>query len=223
MESRKQKRIALAAGLTAALLAGVFFWTQIQSSASLKRELRQKLAAQEEIQPEKQVSLTLLDELPEGMSAVTVSTDAVHALGGQLARGMKVTLMAVLTDGRVEALVRDVAVLSADVGLDGGMGRYGESGTDGSGDDGGRGGLLGGDATESLGTEGAAISWVTLALPDTQVTRVLAAAYANTLHLILPGEVAGVGEGLTGEEELTGEDSVEESGTEIVAEAGAKR
>jgi len=54
-----------------------------------------------------------LDRLSAGMTAVTIPTDAVHALGGELLCGMHVTLMGTLSDGRVEPIAVDVEVLSA--------------------------------------------------------------------------------------------------------------
>ncbi|MDR1775457.1 MAG: hypothetical protein LBS17_03245 [Actinomycetes bacterium] len=93
--------------------------------------------------------------LDTGMTAVTLSTDAVHALGGQLAADMRVTLMGALDDGRVADLARDVRVLA----------------TDGA---------------------GSAVSTVTLAIPDGQVSQILAAANANTVYLVYPGTFDGV-------------------------------
>jgi len=116
-----------------------------------------------------------LDRLSEGMCAVTLPTDAVHALGGELICGMRVTLMGVMSDGRVEAIAHDIELLSTNTAT---------SSEDGQGaDTGERATLLGG---QQAGKHGETINWVTLALPDEQVRQVLAASQARTLHLVLP-------------------------------------
>jgi Flp pilus assembly protein CpaB len=121
-----------------------------------------------------------LADMGAGQTAVTLSTDAVHALGGELARGMKVSLMGALPDGRVEELAGKVAVLSADAGI----ARDEHAASDGSSAEEERGLLTGSSSAPS----GSAISWVTLAIPDEQVKRILAAANTNTVYLVLPQE-----------------------------------
>jgi hypothetical protein len=126
-----------------------------------------------------------LDCLAEGMTAVTLSTDAVHALGGELLQGMKVTLMGALPDGRVAELASDIEVLSANTASVTSAGSLAETGNDaGSNKGNGRASLLGG-STQSFGN-GGDIHWVTLAIPEEQVSQILAAANANTVHLVLP-------------------------------------
>ena len=124
-----------------------------------------------------------LDTLPEGMTAVTLPTDEVHALGGELLRGMKVTLMGVLPDGRVEAIAKDIEVLSANISAVAADVANNSDLDTGDSNRSSRNALLGGQGAINGGES---IVWVTLALPDNQVSQVLAASQAHTLHLVLP-------------------------------------
>jgi Flp pilus assembly protein CpaB len=159
-----------------------------------------------------------LDRLAVGMTAVTLSTDAVHALGGELLRGMRVTLMASLTDGRVEALADDLEVLSANTAVAASEAATAEAATDATA----RKGLLGGSGGAS-GQSGGDIQWVTLAIPEDKVTQVLAAANANTLHLVLPkadDELSGLGLEETGAADAKVEQSLEPEATDETSATG---
>jgi len=124
-----------------------------------------------------------LDRLAEGMTAVTLSTDNVHALGGELLRGMHLNLMASLTDGRVEELARNIEVLSANTSaIQAGV----ESNGDSAQSDAARSALIGGASSNGGSSGNESINWVTLAIPDDQVEQVLTAARAGTIHLVLP-------------------------------------
>jgi len=127
-----------------------------------------------------------LDRLAEGMTAVTLSTDNVHALGGELVRGMHLSLMAAVPNGRVEELAHSIEVLSANTSAVQ-MGRENAAASDDVSD--GRTTLIGGSAssgTNRMQSGNESITWVTLAIPDAQVEQVLTAARAGAIHLVLP-------------------------------------
>jgi Flp pilus assembly protein CpaB len=106
-----------------------------------------------------------LDRLPSGLSAVTIATDAVHALGGEVSEGMRVTLMGSGSSGVVAPLATDIEVLSSS------RSAQKSSGTN----------LLGaGNSSE--------ISWVTLAVPTPTAAQILSSAQAGKLWLVLQQE-----------------------------------
>ncbi len=104
-----------------------------------------------------------LDGLDEGLSAVTISTDAVHALGGEVTCGMRVTLMGSGPSGVVAALAEGIEVLSSSTSARPAKDDAGLFGSSGASD----------------------ISWVTLAVPTPQAAQVIAAAQAGKLWLVL--------------------------------------
>ena len=112
-----------------------------------------------------------LDALARGLSAVTISTDAVHALGGEVTDGMRVTLMGAGTGGVVAPLATNIEVLSSNAS--GAGDKAGSSSSSSSG-----GGLFGAGG-------GSDISWVTLAVPTPQAAQVISAAQSGKLWLVL--------------------------------------
>jgi len=109
-----------------------------------------------------------LDTLQKGLSAVTISTDAVHALGGEVADGTRVTLMGAGVNGVVAPLATNIEVLSSSTSVR-------DTKTESS--------------SASAGLFGAGgvsdISWVTLAVPTPQAAQVISAAQAGKLWLVL--------------------------------------
>jgi hypothetical protein len=197
MKGRTRILIAIVCGVVAAGCLGLFLWGQAQASARARSAYASTEPQAEETAPE---AATVFDSLAPGMCAVTLSTDAVHALGGELKRGMNVTLMAVLPDGTVAVLAEGIEVLSANAGV--------VAATDVAEEEEQSGGLLGGSAGS-----GESINWVTVAVPQGQVTQILAAANANTVHLVLPNdEEDGTEVGLEGEDEVSEETSMTEEG-----------
>ncbi|MCL2679970.1 MAG: Flp pilus assembly protein CpaB [Coriobacteriia bacterium] len=123
-----------------------------------------------------------LDRLAVGMTAVTLPTDDTHALGGELLRGMRVSLMAAVADGQVKELARNIEVLSANTSA---VLADSQHDSDASGSDAARRALTGGSTTNSRNE---ALHWVTLAIPSDQVEQVLTAIRAGSIHLVLPKE-----------------------------------
>jgi len=112
-----------------------------------------------------------LDGLAAGLSAVTISTDAVHALGGEVVCGMRVTLMGAGISGVVAPLASDIEVLSSSTSS---RDTRAESPASSAG---------------IFGTSGASdIDWVTLAVPTPQAAQVISAAQAGKLWLVLQNE-----------------------------------
>ncbi|MCL2333128.1 MAG: Flp pilus assembly protein CpaB [Actinomycetia bacterium] len=114
-----------------------------------------------------------LDGLSAGLSAVTISTDAVHALGGEVSDGMRVTLMGAGVSGVVAPLATNIEVLSSSTSVRDRKAEAASSSTSGLG-------LFGAGATSD-------ISWVTLAVPTPQAAQVISAAQAGKLWLVLQG------------------------------------
>lgn len=115
---------------------------------------------------------TRLDALKAGMSAVTLSTDAVHALGGEVSTGMRVTLMGTGQSGVVSALATNIEVLSSSA-----------TARDEDDDDSKAGGLFARSGTGD-------INWVTLAVPTPQAAQILSAAQTGKLWLVLQNGAA---------------------------------
>ncbi|MCL2881730.1 MAG: Flp pilus assembly protein CpaB [Coriobacteriia bacterium] len=112
-----------------------------------------------------------LDALAEGFSAVTISTDVVHALGGEVSCGMRVTLMGAPVAGAVTPIATNIEVLSSsasarDTKTESSSSSAGLFGTGGSSD----------------------ITWVTLAVPTSQAAQIITAAQSGKLWLVLRSE-----------------------------------
>jgi len=127
-----------------------------------------------------------VDRLSEGMTAVTLPADDIHALGGELLRGMRLTLMAGTSDGRVSEIASYIEVLSANTAaaqVDS-MAEVDDSQADGS-----RSILTGGASTQNLsGQGGESLNWITLAIPNEQVEQILTASRVGAIHFVLPKE-----------------------------------
>jgi Flp pilus assembly protein CpaB len=121
------------------------------------------------------------DRLSEGMTALTLPTDNVHALGGELVRGMHLTLMVTLADGRVSELAHRVEVLSANTAS-----FQSESADEGEGSSvsDARLALSGGSGGRGIDV----LNWVTLAVPHEQVKQILTASRLGTINFVLPKE-----------------------------------
>jgi len=110
-----------------------------------------------------------LDALKTGMSAVTLSTDAVHALGGEVSTGMRVTLMGAGERGVISALATDIEVLSSSNTVR----EEGDGATASKGA-----GLF-----SSAGSSD--INWITLAVPTAQASQILTYAQGGKVWLVL--------------------------------------
>jgi len=123
-----------------------------------------------------------LDALQKGLSAVTISTDAVHALGGEVSDGMRVTLMGAQVTGVVAPLAANIEVLSSSTSAREAKAAAESSSSSSSSSSSGTGLFGAGSASD--------ISWVTLAVPTPQAAQVIAAAQAGKLWLVLQNEGA---------------------------------
>jgi len=126
-----------------------------------------------------------LDRLSEGMTAVTLPADNVHALGGELLRGMRLTLMAATPNGRVTELATYIEVLSANTSA---IQNTPNLLAENDSVENSRLTLTGAADTQSLPHSGESLHWVTLSIPNNQVEQVLTAARAGMIHLVLPKE-----------------------------------
>ncbi|MCL2403413.1 MAG: RcpC/CpaB family pilus assembly protein [Coriobacteriia bacterium] len=124
-----------------------------------------------------------VDRLSEGMTAVTLPADNIHALGGELRRGMRLTLMAGTSDGRVAELASYIEVLSANTVAVQSEAIEGEDAQDSS-----RLALTSGASTQNSTPHGESLNWITLAIPNDQVEQILTASRASTIHFVLPKE-----------------------------------
>jgi pilus assembly protein CpaB len=109
--------------------------------------------------------------VPDGLCALTVAVDDVHAVGGAVGRGSAVNVYATGQSG-VALVACDVLVLETSNGL---MAENAASHTD-SGM-----GFLSSSKTRT------ALKWVTLAVRPNMVQEILAAAQSKNLTLVLPG------------------------------------
>ena len=131
-----------------------------------------------------------LDRLDQGMTAVTLPADDVHALGGELLRGMRLTLMAGTMDGKVVKLAHNIEVLSANTAAV----QMGTNTQMDSQQDSSRSVLTGATDSQSSFARGESLNWVTLAIPNGQVEQILTASRAGTIHFVLPALEAPEGE-----------------------------
>lgn len=105
-----------------------------------------------------------LDVLGDGLSAVTIQTDSIRALGGEIEKGMRITVLGANTHSDVNVLATNVEVISSNTVK------------------------KKNDESTSLmsGSSNAEIAWVTLAIPNAQVSSVVAASASNTVYLVMP-------------------------------------
>ena len=132
-----------------------------------------------------------LDRLEQGMTAVTLPADDVHALGGELLRGMHLTLMAGTADGKVVKLAQNIEVLSANTAAVQ-MGTSTQVDSQQAGNS--RSVLTGATDNQSSYARGESLNWVTLAIPNAQVEQILTASRAGTIHFVLPALEVSEGE-----------------------------
>lgn len=104
------------------------------------------------------------DVIANNMTAVTLETDTVRALGGEIKPGMRVTVMSTQDALKTVVLAQDVEVLSSNKQED-----QEKSGS-----------LIGGSNAERE------MTWVTLAIPNPQVRSVVAASVADAAYLVMP-------------------------------------
>ena len=128
-----------------------------------------------------------LDRLAPGMTAVTLPADNVHALGGELLRGMHLTLMANAGDGKVVKLAQNIEVLSANTAA---VQMNINAQADSQQSDSSRSVLTGAADSQSTYSRGESLHWVTLAIPNGQVEQILTASRAGTIHFVLPASEA---------------------------------
>ena len=103
------------------------------------------------------------DAIAEGFTAVTLETDSVRALGGEITAGMDVTVMTTRDPSTSKVLVQKAEVLSSNKQV--------------------------AQAKESSfigGSDKSEITWVTLAIPDAKVEEVVAASVADSTYIVLP-------------------------------------
>ena len=124
-----------------------------------------------------------LDRLQLGMTAVTLPADNVHALGGEILRGMRLNLMVANSDGRVVQLAENIEVLSANTSA---VQQGANIITDSSDSDSARISFIGGADSQSFSGSNESLHWVTLSIPDNQVEQILTASRAGAIHLVLP-------------------------------------
>ena len=111
-----------------------------------------------------------LDRVAKGMQAVTIATDPVRALGGQIRPGMRVDVLCSSVRGEMEMLIQGVEVLALS-----NAGEY-------DGSTGASQGFLGGRSIEE-------IRWITLCIPEENVQQTVAAASEGKVYLTFPGEL----------------------------------
>lgn len=112
-----------------------------------------------------------LDVLADGLSAVTIQTDPVRALGGEIEKGMRITVLGTDAHSVVHVLAIDVEVISSNTVK------------------------KKNDETSSLmgGSSSTEIAWVTLAVPDEHIAGVVAASASNTVYLVMPENPKALG------------------------------
>jgi Flp pilus assembly protein CpaB len=111
---------------------------------------------------------SVLENVPVGTVAVTIPTDPVRAIGGQVRVGMQVDLLCPAATGGMDVLARDVIVLALS--------------TDDTGaDDVSTSGILGG--RNSLD-----IRWITLCVESELAQQVVSAATAGKVYLTYSGQ-----------------------------------
>lgn len=108
-----------------------------------------------------------LDKLPSGYSAVTIEMDSVRALGGEIEVGMQVTVLATQNGAAAQLLAPGVEVISSST-----VDADKKSGS-----------VLGNSSSSD-------ISWVTLAVPDELVAKLVESASANATYLVMPDDPA---------------------------------
>jgi len=110
---------------------------------------------------------SVLESVPVGMQALTIPTDPVRAIGGQVRVGMKVDLLCPSTSGTMEVLARDVTVLALSTESD-------------FTDEQAPAGILGGRSSQD-------IRWITVCVDHELVQQIVSAATAGKVYLTYSG------------------------------------
>lgn len=114
-------------------------------------------------------AVSVLESVAVGMQAVTIPTDPVRAIGGQVRVGMRVDLLCPDTAGNMEVLAREVMVLALSTEGDADSGETNQTK-----------GILGNRTS-------ADIRWITLCIDEELVGQIVAAASAGKVYLTYPG------------------------------------
>lgn len=110
---------------------------------------------------------SVLESVPVGMQAITIPTDPIRAIGGQVRVGMQVDLLCPNMAGVMEVLARDVTVLAL-------------STDDTISEENIPSGILGGRASQE-------IRWITLSIDNELAQQVVTAATAGKVYLTYSG------------------------------------
>ena len=113
-------------------------------------------------------AMSVLESVPIGMQAITIPTDPVRAIGGQVRAGMKVDLLCPSLTGDMEVLARDVVVLAL-------------STDDEKTDDQTSPGLLGSAYQQE-------IRWITISISSELAQQVVTAATVGKVYLAYSGQ-----------------------------------
>jgi Flp pilus assembly protein CpaB len=113
-------------------------------------------------------AVSVLESVPIGMQAITIPTDPIRAIGGQVRVGMKVDLLCPGASDGMEVLARDVMILALSTDQ--------STLEDTSGL-----GLLGGGSSRD-------IRWITVCVDADLVQQVVAAATAGKVYLTYAGQ-----------------------------------
>jgi len=113
-------------------------------------------------------AISVLESVPIGMQAVTIPTDPVRALGGQVRVGMTVDLLCPTAGGAMEVLARDVAVLALSTEN---LGTQQDQSV----------GLLGGGPSSD-------IRWITVCVNSELAQQVVTAATSSKIYLTYAGQ-----------------------------------
>jgi len=113
-------------------------------------------------------AVSVLESVPIGMQALTIPTDPIRAIGGQVKVGMKVDLLCPNTTGSMEVLARDVAILALST----------ESSA-----------VEGGQPLPILGSGSSPdIRWITICVDSELAQQVVTAATASKIYLTYSGQ-----------------------------------
>jgi len=113
-------------------------------------------------------AVSVLESVPLGMQAITIPTDPIRAIGGQVRVGMKVDLLCPSSTGSMEVLARNVTVLA--LSTDNKTAAEGQS--------------LGIIAASS----GSDIRWLTICVDSEMAQQVVTAATTSKVYLTYAGQ-----------------------------------
>ncbi|MCL2491482.1 MAG: Flp pilus assembly protein CpaB [Coriobacteriia bacterium] len=113
-------------------------------------------------------AISVLESVPIGMQAVTISTDPIRAIGGAVRVGMQVDLLCPNATGVMEVLAREVTVLAL-------------STEENASDETAPSGLLGPNANQD-------IRWITLSVDAELAQQIVTAATVGKVYLTYSGQ-----------------------------------